>query len=47
MPSVFRFLVVVGTIGSIVYGGLWVLATRYEPVQQEERKIVPGVKIRK
>lgn len=45
MPSVFRFLIVVGVIGSAVYGGLYVLATKYEPVQQEEKKIVPGVKI--
>ncbi|MGQ0671518.1 MAG: hypothetical protein ACT4N2_01370 [Hyphomicrobium sp.] len=45
MPSLFRFLFTVAVIGSIVYGGLFVLATRYEPDQQEERKVVPGVKI--
>lgn len=47
MPSLFRFLVVVGLIGGVIYGGLFVLATRYEPVQQEEKKVVPGVKIRR
>jgi hypothetical protein len=25
---------------------LYILATRYEPSQQEEKKVVPGVKIR-
>jgi hypothetical protein len=47
MPSLFRFLVVIGLIGSVIYGGLFVLATRFEPVQQEEKKVVPGVKIRR
>jgi hypothetical protein len=47
MPSLFRFLIVVATIGSVIYGGLYVLGTRYEPDQQEEKKVVPGVKIRK
>lgn len=47
MPSVFRFLAVVGTLGSLVMGGLYVLATRYEPEAQEVIKVVPGVKIRK
>jgi hypothetical protein len=26
---------------------MWFLATKYEPSQQEEVKVVPGVKIRK
>ena len=47
MPSLFRFLIVVATIGSVVYGGLYFLGARYEPDQQEEKKVVPGVKIRK
>jgi hypothetical protein len=45
MPSLFRFLVIVGVLVSVVYGGLYILATRYEPDQQEEKKVVPGVKI--
>jgi hypothetical protein len=45
MPSLFRFLVIVGAIGSMIYGGLYILSTRYEPEQQEEKKVVPGVKI--
>ena len=47
MPSLFRFLIVVATISSVIYGGLYVLGTRYVPDQQEEKKVVPGVKIRK
>jgi hypothetical protein len=46
MPSLFRFLFVVGTVAALSTAGLWVLATKYEPVQQEEVKAVPGVKIR-
>jgi hypothetical protein len=47
MPSLFRFLLIAGTLGSLVAGGLYVLATHYEPSQQEETKVVPGVKILK
>jgi type II secretory pathway pseudopilin PulG len=47
MPSLFRFLAVIAIIGGVAAGVLYVLATRYEPVQQEETKVVPGVKIRK
>jgi hypothetical protein len=46
MPSLFRFLFIVGGLAGLVTAGLWVLATKYEPVQQEEVKVVPGVKIR-
>jgi hypothetical protein len=45
MPSLFRFLFVVMLIGTVVYGGLYVLGSRYEPELQEEKKVVPGVKI--
>jgi len=45
MPSLFRFLFVVSLIVSVFYGGLYVLGTRYEPDLQEEKKVVPGVKI--
>jgi hypothetical protein len=46
MPSLFRFLAVVGTLAAIVSGGLYVLAVYYEPAPQEVTKAVPGVKIR-
>jgi hypothetical protein len=47
MPSLVRFLVVVGTLTAAVAGGLYVLATQFEPAQQEVTKPVPNVKIRK
>ncbi|MBY0225902.1 MAG: hypothetical protein K2Q28_08870 [Hyphomicrobium sp.] len=47
MPSLFRFLFIVGALVGLFTAGMWVLATKYEPVQREEIKVVPGVKIRK
>ncbi len=47
MPSLFRYLMIAGILGALVSGGLYVLATQYEPTQQEETKVVPGVKILK
>ena len=47
MPSLVRFLAVVGTIAAVLSGGLYVLATQFEPVQQEVSKPVPNVKIRR
>lgn len=47
MPSLFRFLFVVAMLGSLLFGGLYVLATRYEPEQQIISKPVTGVKIRR
>lgn len=47
MPSLFRFLFVVTLLGSLVFGGLYMLATKYEPEQQTISKPVPGVKIRR
>lgn len=47
MPSLFRFLFVVASLGALAFGGLYVLATKYEPEQQIISKPVPGVKIRR
>jgi hypothetical protein len=47
MPSLVRFLVIVGTLTAVVSGGLYVLATQFEPAQQEVTKPVPNVKIRR
>jgi len=47
MPSLFRFLFIVGLLGTLVFGGLYTLATKYEPEQQMISKPVPGVKIRR
>lgn len=47
MPSLFRFVVIVSALGALVFSGLYVLATKYEPDQQIISKPVPGVKIRR
>jgi hypothetical protein len=46
MPSLFRLLFVLGSLSAIVFGGLYVLATRFEPEQQTISKPISGVKIR-
>lgn len=47
MPSLFRFLFVVGSLAAITYGGLYVLAVYFEPEPKEVRKPLPGIQIRK
>lgn len=46
MPSLVRFLVVLGIASAVVFGGLYVLAVYFEPVPRETSTPVPGVKIR-
>ncbi|WP_195930699.1 hypothetical protein [Hyphomicrobium album] len=46
MPSLFRFLFIVGTAGAIITGALYVLATKFEPEPRTVTKPVPGVKVR-
>lgn len=47
MPSLFRLLFVLASFCALVLGGLYVLATRFEPQQQTISKPVVGVKIRR
>lgn len=47
MPSLFRFLVVATTLTAVAFGGLFVLATYFEPEPREVSKSLPGVKIKK
>jgi len=47
MPSLFRFLIVAGVLGAIVFGGLYVMAIFLEPEQREMSTPVPGVKVRR
>ena len=47
MPSLFRFLVVAGIMGAVVYGGLYVMSAFFEPVPKETATPVPGVKVRR
>ncbi len=47
MPSLFRFIVVLGVLAAVGLGGLYLLAVHFEPEPKEVTKPVPGVKVRK
>jgi uncharacterized integral membrane protein len=47
MPSLIRFLVIVGIFGAAVVGGLYVMAVFFEPSQRETSTPLPGVKVRR
>lgn len=47
MPSLFRFLTIIGLLFGAVAGGLYTLAVYFEPVPKEVTQPVHGVKIRK
>jgi len=47
MPSLFRFLAVVGIMGAVVYGGLYAIQAFFEPVPKETATPVPGIKVRR
>jgi hypothetical protein len=47
MPTVFRFLSIVGVLAAALYGGSYFLAARFEPAPEETSSVVPGVKIRR
>jgi hypothetical protein len=47
MPSLLRFLFVLGVLGALAAGGLYVLAAYFEPQPAEIRQPVHDVKIRK
>lgn len=41
MPSLIRFLTVVGTIGGLIYGGIYALANFVQPKPREMTVTVP------
>lgn len=47
MPSLFRFLIVAGILGAVVFGGLYTVAVFLEPEQRDMSTPVPGVKVRR
>ena len=47
MPSLFRFLFVLGLLAAVTFGGLFVMAEFFEPQPKEISQPVPGVKIRR
>jgi hypothetical protein len=47
MPSLLRFLLVVGILGSLVYGGIYALATYVNPELREITVIIPYDRLNK
>ena len=47
MPSLFRFLALIGILCGLLYGGMFALANLYEPKQREMSITVPPDKFAK
>lgn len=47
MPSLFRFLTIVGLLAGLAFGGLYALSEFFEPEPKETTASVPGVKVRR
>jgi hypothetical protein len=47
MPSLFRFLTVITVVGGLVYGGMFALATWFDPKPREITVSVPASKFAK
>lgn len=47
MPSLIKFIVVVGVIGVVVYGGVWSLAHLIEPKPREMTITIPQDRLAK
>ncbi len=47
MPTIFRFIVIAGTLAGVGYWTLFVLATRFEPSPKEVVEPIGSLKIRK
>ena len=45
MPSLIRFLVVIGILAGLAYGGMFALATMVEPEEREMRVKIPSRKL--
>jgi len=47
MPSLIRFIVVIGVLAGIVSGTLYVLAVYFEPEQKEISKPLRNIKLKR
>jgi hypothetical protein len=47
MPSLFRFLAVIGIIAGLIYAGLWALAHFVEPHPREMTVTIPQERLGK
>lgn len=46
MPTIFRFLIIIGTVVGVGYWALYLLATRFEPQPREIVEPIGNVKIK-
>ncbi len=46
MPSLIRFLTVIGVLVGLFYGGMFILANYFEPESREISKTLRNVKIK-
>ncbi len=46
MPSLIRFLTVIGILAGLFYGGMFILANYFEPEPREISKTIRNVKIK-
>jgi hypothetical protein len=47
MPSLFRFLIVLGVLGGLIYGGMFMLANWFNPKPREITVSIPPDKFAK
>jgi hypothetical protein len=47
MPSLFRFLTLIGVVGGLTYGGMYMLATWFKPKPREITVSIPPDKFAK
>jgi hypothetical protein len=47
MPSLFRFLIIVGVLAGIVWGAMQALVTFVEPEQRDMSQTLPASKLNK
>jgi len=47
MPTLFRFILVLGTLAALGYGAMWSLATFVTPQQREITVMVPAARFAK
>jgi len=45
MPSLFRFLIILGVIGGVVWGGMLALVSFVEPQQRDMQHSIPASKL--
>ncbi|GGG45157.1 histidine kinase [Chelatococcus composti] len=47
MPTLFRFLFIIGVIVGAVYAGMWALATFVEPQERDITVTIPNARLGK